>query len=52
MSVLPDGVVLIVPVVVAMFVNVPNEGEMPPITLLSIVLPVIVNPDCCGLIFG
>jgi hypothetical protein len=41
----PVGVLEIVPVVVVMFVNVPVEGEMPPITLLLIVLFVIVNPD-------
>ena len=39
------GLVLIVPVVVATFVNVADDGTLPPITELSIVLSVIVRPD-------
>ena len=45
MSLAPDGCVEIVPVVVAMLVNTPDEGEVAPIVVLSIVLLVIVNPD-------
>ena len=39
------GPVLIVPVVVAIFVNVADDGTFPPITELLIVLLVIVRPD-------
>ena len=39
------GLVLIVPVVVAIFVNVADDGVVPPITELSIVLFVIVRLD-------
>jgi hypothetical protein len=52
MSVLPDGVVEIVPVVVLMLVKFPVEGEVAPIVVLLIVLLVIVAPLMLGSVGG
>lgn len=49
MSVSPDGVVEIVPVVVLMLVKLPVLGVIAPIVVLLIVLLVIVTPSRNGL---
>jgi hypothetical protein len=49
MSVGPLAAVVIVPVVVAMFVNTPVDGVVAPIVVLFIVLFVILRPDWLGL---
>ena len=48
MSVAAEGVVEIVPVVVAMLVNTPVDGVIAPIVVLLIVLFVMFNPDWLG----
>jgi hypothetical protein len=45
MSVLPEGSVVIVPVVVAIFVKTPVDGVTAPIVVLLIVLLVMFSPD-------
>ena len=51
-SVLLVGSVVICPVTVLMLVKLPVEGEVPPITVESIVLLVIVTPSKNGLLGG